>query len=460
MNLLPLANVVAAGFDWDYLWHWTHDDGLTKAIITAVIAGVVSLCVAWWNGRKTDKQMELSKEATPPELTRYKEWLEISGKYKELVGSTNVHILAKISSEYQEIESSRKEALTRATWERKVLASCPNIRGQKRLLDIPVSQVVHGNKEISSLPNFRCGKYLWLEALLVVPAFVGILITMIMLAISFIIHLSSGDKDVIGLTVLFVLNFLLCLYGLSFWVNAAESTRNSLSGEWFAEYGYLRILQENLPSDKFEDLFKFSMSKINNPQRYFFALWDGNYRNFVYFPKWVESKFSFILEPVIFGLPYSLINIRHKSRGYNYGEYRFDIFDIDKEETSNNLNVPIGNKETYNKAKGSKQIIRRKFSRPTGCRKSKVFRPNRRESLQGKKGANVRGEYKAEISNKLDISVDDKKTYKKLIRHKFSRPAGCRKLKVFHLNREESLQGKKGSFVRRWLCRFLKCGNL
>ena len=67
-----------------------------------------------------------------------------------------------------------------------------------------------------------------------------------------------------------------------------------------------------------------------------------------------------------------------------------------------------------------------------------VVRLNREESLQGKKGSNARGGYKAEISginkeenpNKLDISVDDKKTYKKLIRRKFSRPAGCRKSKL------------------------------
>lgn len=354
MNLLPLANVVAAGFDWDYLWHWTHNDGLVKAVIAAVIAGIVSLSVAWWNGRKVDKQMELSKEATPPELTRYKEWLEISEKYKELVDSTNVHILAKNSPEYQEIKSSREEALKRAIWERKVLSACPNVRGQKRLLNVSANLVVHGNKEISSLPNFRYGKYLWLEALLIVPAFVGISIIMVMLTVSFIIRLLSGDEDFIGSTISFVLIFLFCLYGLSFWLNAAESTRINLSGEQFAECGYLRILQENLPSDKFEDLFKSSSNKINNSQRCFFALWDDNYRNFVYYPKWVEGKFAFILEPIIFGLPYRIINIRHKSRGYNYGEYRPEIFGISEETSGENQ---TGQDENLKAKKSS--IIRR-----------------------------------------------------------------------------------------------------
>lgn len=329
MNLLYLANVVVAEVGEDYYWHWTHDQEIGKALVAAcatIVAALIAIIGVALTARKTTQQMELSKQGTPPELTRYKEWLEVSEKYKELVNSTNVHILGKSLSEYQEIESSREEALKRAIWERKVLSACPNIRGQKRLLNIPASLVIHGDKEISSLPNFRYGKYLWLEALIVVPVLVGMLITMVMLTVSFIIRLLSGDEDFIGSTISFMLNFLLCLYGLSFWVNAAETTRINLSGEQFAECGYLRILQENLPSDKFEDLFKSSSNKINNSQRCFFALWDDNYRNFVYYPKWVEGKFAFILESIIFGLPYWIINIRHKSRGYNYGEYRPEIF--------------------------------------------------------------------------------------------------------------------------------------
>ena len=148
MNLLPIANVVAAGFDWDYLWHWTHNDGLVKAVTAAVIAGIVSLGVAWWNGRKVDKQMELSKEATPPELTRYKEWLEISEKYKELVNFENVDALSKASKEYKEIEASRNAALERAVWERKVLAICPNAFLQKRLLAISPRVITDKNFNI------------------------------------------------------------------------------------------------------------------------------------------------------------------------------------------------------------------------------------------------------------------------------------------------------------------------
>lgn len=333
-NQLLLAQVLAEGFTWDYLWHWTHDPDAWKTVLPAsatVIAAAIAVIGVGLTARKATQQMELSKQGTPPELTRYKEWLEVSEKYKDLVDSTNVHVLVKNSPEYQEIESSRKEALTRAIWERKVLASCSNIRGQKRLLNIPASLVVHGDKEISSLPNFRYGKYLWLEGLFILPVFVGMLLLMLMLTIAYIAWVLSGGEDFIGVTISFAFKVLFCLYALGFGVNLAESTRMGLSGEWFAEYGYLRILQEDLPSDKFNDLFQSSLNKINNSQRCLFALWDENYRNFVYCPKWVESKFASILEPIIFCLPYWIVNIRHKSRGYNYGEYRPEIFGISEE---------------------------------------------------------------------------------------------------------------------------------
>ena len=207
----------------------------------------------------------------------------------------------------------------------------PNVRGQKRLLNIPASLVVHGDKEISSLPNFRYGAYLWLEALIVVPVLVGMLITMVMLTGAFVTYLLSGNGDIVEAIVSFIFIVLLCLYTLIFWINLAESTRMSLSGERFAECGYLQILQENLPCDKFESLFRSSLNKINNSQRYVFALSGENYRNFIYCPKWIDSKYFSVAEPFILGSPYWLLNIGHRARGYNYGEYKPEIFGISEE---------------------------------------------------------------------------------------------------------------------------------
>lgn len=108
-NQLLLAQVLAAGFDWNYLWHWTHDQDLGKVLISAIApiaTAVIAALSLILSARRETKQMELSKQGTPPELTRYKEWLEISEKYKELVKFGNVDALSIISEEYREIEAS------------------------------------------------------------------------------------------------------------------------------------------------------------------------------------------------------------------------------------------------------------------------------------------------------------------------------------------------------------------
>lgn len=108
--------------------------------IPSVIGLLASLLVAWWSGRKIDKQMELSKQATPPELTRYKTWLEVSETFKELEGVADTRALAD-SKEYQEIEASRKVALERAVWERKVISECSNVQAQKLVMELPESKI-------------------------------------------------------------------------------------------------------------------------------------------------------------------------------------------------------------------------------------------------------------------------------------------------------------------------------
>lgn len=139
-NQLLLAQVLAEGSSWDYLWHWTHDQEIGKALVAAcatVIAALIAITGVVLTIRKTTQQIELSKQGTPPELTRYKEWLEVSERYKELAKTSDACKTEDNLNEYQEIESSRKAALERAIWERKVLSACPDIRAQKRILNIP-----------------------------------------------------------------------------------------------------------------------------------------------------------------------------------------------------------------------------------------------------------------------------------------------------------------------------------
>ena len=223
-------------------------------------------------------------------------------------------------------------------------------------MNVPASLVVHGDKRIITLPNFRYGIYLWIEALIIVSVFMGMLITMVLVVGSFATSLLSGAGDIIETTVSFIFVVLVCLYALIYGINLVESTRMSLSGERFAEYGYLRILQENLPNDKFKDVFKSSLNKMNNSQRFFFALWDENYRNFVYCPKWIGSKYFSVIEPFILGLPYWIINWGSGKRGYDYGEYKPETFGI-SEKVSEGEQTEQDENLKGKKASVSKRIV-------------------------------------------------------------------------------------------------------
>lgn len=139
MNLLYLANVVVAEVGGDYYWHWTHDQEIGKALVAAgatVIAALIAITGVALTARKTTQQIELSKQAIPPELTRYKTWVEISEKCIELTKFEKNNNFEDAEKEYLEIKASREAALERATWEHKVISTCPSILLQKRLLGI------------------------------------------------------------------------------------------------------------------------------------------------------------------------------------------------------------------------------------------------------------------------------------------------------------------------------------
>ena len=326
MNLLLLAHLIADGEKAAE----ASNGPVWATWVPATIGLLGSLGVAWWSGRKTDRQMELSKQATPPELTRYKEWLDASEKYKTLVSSLDNGISAEESDEYKDIESSRRAALKRAVWERKVFSACPDANGQKRLLDAPVGTIVNGSKA-NFIPSFGS------SGLTVLGIFFAILLILVAIAsIALIVSdlwgnifgakgFATGEWDIASI-ILDILLILVILWAANHFINIIDAVTMSVTGKYFAEYGYLRIVQEDLSVEDFKDVLKGSSNGNSNAQRCIFALWDENYRNFVYCPEEFNSKFSYIWAVLKFGLPYWIINIRHKSRGYNYGEYRPEIF--------------------------------------------------------------------------------------------------------------------------------------
>lgn len=353
MNLLYLANVVVAEVGGDYYWHWTHDQEIGKALVAAgatVIAALIAITGVVLTVRKTTQQIEFSKQGTPPELTRYKEWLEVSKAYKELVNSENVDALSKVSNEYKGIEASREVAFQRAVWERKVLAACPELNGQKRLLDMPINFLTSNNKNNfpKKLPNFRSDRSFLVEALLVIPVsifFVLLSIYLVWFSIihpaiywispEFILYIDSkfpwgrGDAifDIWEAVRVFVLSVL--LIGLvNFLINVGDSLRIGISGEKFAEYGYLRILQERVDAHDFKKIFESTSEKANNAQRLYFGITDAGYRELIYCPKILGNKYMLALQPIFLALPYWVLNFWCEKRRYNYGEYKPEVFGL------------------------------------------------------------------------------------------------------------------------------------
>lgn len=362
MSLLPLANVVAAGFDWDYLWHWTHDQEFGKALISAVApiatAAIAALSLILTARRET-KQMELSKQGTPPELTRYKEWLEASERYKEFAKTLDASKSKDHLKEYQDIESSRRVALKRAVWERKVLSACPDVNGQKRLLGISDGMIVNGSK-VNYIPSFGSsghtvlGIFFAILLILVAASFIALIVFDLWGNVFVVKGFATGEWDIASI-ILDILLIPFVLWGANHFINIIDAVTMSVTGKYFAEYGYLRIIQDDLSAKEFEDILRNSFNKNSNIQRCIFALWDEKYRNFVYCPGKTNSKWSYISGIFKFGLPYKFINRGYKKRGYNYGEYKPEIFGIGKEGGANAINGSVNNKKTHRKSRKSRR---------------------------------------------------------------------------------------------------------
>ena len=213
MNQLLLAQVLAAGFDWDYLWHWTHDQEFGKALVSAIAPIAMAIITAlglMFTARRETQKMKLSKQGAPPELTQYKEWLEVSEKYKELAGCEDLDKLSAISEEYREVESSRKAALARAVWERKVFSFCPNVNAQKLLMQINPSKIfrILNSRRDERLPSSDIYVHLSFKPYLI--CFFAWVSLFIVCMVYLFVKLYNGDRDgvvssLIGFMYLFIL---------------------------------------------------------------------------------------------------------------------------------------------------------------------------------------------------------------------------------------------------------------
>lgn len=331
MNQLLLAQVLAEGFSWDYLWHWTHDQDLGKVLISAVApiaTAVIAALSLILTARRETKQMELSKQGMPPELTRYKTWLEVSEKYKELVKFGNVDALSVASEEYREIEASRKAALERAVWERKVLSVCSDTNAQKKILNLPERFIVGEYLSLPGyFPKFQSARSVVVEFILQGIFFLQLLSSVFM-------PVYRDVNSIFNLSTIIEVIFALFLIGLL--VYLPSSLRNYVCSENLAEYSYLKVLQGYLSKKELKNLLVMVNTYGRNAGRVRVSIWDRDYSEYVCLPAhWNIKYVSLLLKSLIAASPYWVLclfsRIIHGEWGY-YGKYKPEIFGVDEKE--------------------------------------------------------------------------------------------------------------------------------
>ena len=335
-NQLLLAQVLAEGIE-----NVLTLNNLWPVLVVPLVTLASPYLVAWWNGRKADKQMDFSKRSKPPELARYKELLEVSKIYKDLVNFENVDALAIVSPEYREIEGCRKIALERLSWEHKVLSECRDIQARKRLLKIPESYIVgQWMGDIRSLPNFKTFTSLLVDFILYIfLVFISIKyaiysINLVNVSFSLIHDPGSVPSDSQYLVLFFpfitVVLSLLSVILVRITYIIFKSFGVVISWEEIARYEYIKILNKYAPKNVREQLDKVISSRARNVARMRYSAVDEEYAALVSVPKiWRRDKWY--IPPVkilMAAVPYALLE-KFNKEGNPYGSYLPGVFEID-----------------------------------------------------------------------------------------------------------------------------------
>ena len=340
-NQLLLAQVLAEGFNWDYLWHWTHDPDVWKAVISAfvtILASLIAISGVALTARRAAQQMELSKQGTPPELTCYKGWLEVSEKYKELAGCEDVDKLSAISEEYREVESSRKAALARAVWERKVFSFCPNVNAQKLLMQINPSKIfrILNSRRDEMLPSSDIYVHLSFKPYLIcLFAWVSLLIVCM---VYLFVKLYNGDRDgVISSLVGFMYLLFLGPFILRF-------LPDGYSGALEANYCFRKIIISH--GQEFEINIVSESNMI--ARRLMMSALDSNYSDVVYCPwEGKNSIIAFFMKIVTYFNPGYYVRKSFKNKdSVLWGSYKEELLNGDLKEKLGRKNTQTPNSDT------------------------------------------------------------------------------------------------------------------
>ena len=167
--------------------------------IGTIVAALITTIGVIWTARSSLKKLKIDQKATPTELPRYKEWLEVAEKYKS-VYMTQDPSGPDYGRQWNSIKKSCEAALHAASWERIVLAETPKGIAQKKLLKLDsayaASKILvktnNRNAHPVEVPNFQ-GKIYNIK----------VIIALVFLVLSWILIIGLLIKGYWGLMFLF-----------------------------------------------------------------------------------------------------------------------------------------------------------------------------------------------------------------------------------------------------------------
>ena len=256
----------------NFIFLGAQEQEVWKSFIPAIgtiVAALITTIGVIWTARSSLKKLKIDQKATPTELTRYKEWLEVAEKYKS-VYMTQDPSGPDYGRQWNNIKKSCEAALQAASWERIVLSETPEGRAQKKLLSLDsnyvASMLMEDNNHNKKVPKFRNLVYNIIYTIVII-FFTLFSFSSILLSV---VKFFQGSSDWIV--------YLFTALSILFYILLTEGMFYSISGEVLAEVYFRKVAYSNkIQLDEPED--------IDRRKRIKAAFWDPKLENYVIFPK-------------------------------------------------------------------------------------------------------------------------------------------------------------------------------
>jgi hypothetical protein len=256
----------------NFIFLGVQEQEVWKGFIPAIgpiVAALITTIGVIWTARSSLKKLKIDQKATPTELTRYKEWLEVAEKYKSIYMTQDPNG-PDYGRQWNNIRKSCEAALQAASWERIVLSEIPEGRAQKKLLNLDsnyvASMLMEDNNHNKKVPKFRNHVYNIIYTIIII-FFILFSFSSILLSV---VKYFQGSSEWIA--------YLFTALSILFYISLTEGMFYSITGEVLAEVYFRKVAYSNkIQLDEPED--------IDRRKRIKAIFWDPELENYVIFPK-------------------------------------------------------------------------------------------------------------------------------------------------------------------------------